>query len=321
MTEVVRLGDLISVKHGYAFPGSGFSDDPAYPTLVTPGNFAIGGGFKSSKPKTFMDSYPADFVLRADDLVVSMTDLSREGATLGCPAMIPTGRRFLHNQRIGLVEIRDTSTLDLRFLNYFLRTDEYRKYVLATASGTTVRHTSPSRIEDFRASIPLIAEQRAISSVLGALDDKIAANERAARATLALADSLFEQARSSNEERTTIGELAEQNIIEFGDGYRTKRSEHGKPGLRILRAGDVRDFQLLPAGDDYVSADYSRQVGGKASKPGDVVMTTKGTVGRVAVVGAHTEQVVYSPQICYFRVRVVPVWASAVWRRGSEAQI
>lgn len=321
MAEVVRLGDLISVKHGYAFPGSGFSDDPAYPTLVTPGNFAIGGGFKLSKPKTFMDSYPADFVLHVDDLVVSMTDLSREGATLGCPAMIPTGRRFLHNQRIGLVEIRDTSALDLRFLNYFLRTAEYRKYVLATASGTTVRHTSPSRIEDFRASIPLIAEQRAISSVLGALDDKIAANERAAKTALALADSLFEQARSPSEERTTIGELADRTIIEFGDGYRTKRSEHGKPGLRILRAGDVRDFQLLPTGDDYVSADYSRQIGGKASKPGDVVMTTKGTVGRVAVVGAHTEQVVYSPQICYFRVRdsaSLGVGCLAAWFRSPD---
>ncbi|MBI2699334.1 restriction endonuclease subunit S [Mycobacterium gordonae] len=188
-------------------------------------------------------------------------------------------------------------------------------------SGSVQPMLNRNYIADVEVRVPDFETQKAIVKVLGALDDKIAANESVAKAALALADSLFEQARSSSEERTTIGELAEQNIIEFGDGYRTKRSEHGKPGLRILRAGDVRDFQLLPTGGDYVSADYSRQIGGKASMPGDVVMTTKGTVGRVAVVGAHTEQVVYSPQICYFRVRDIAslgVGCLAAWFRSPD---
>lgn len=188
-------------------------------------------------------------------------------------------------------------------------------------SGSAIPSTAREDFYSLRVMLPSLCEQRSIAEILRALDGKIAANERIARTALALADSLFEQARSSSEERTTIGELAEQNIIEFGDGYRTKRSEHGKPGLRILRAGDVRDFQLLPTGGDYVSADYSRQIGGKASMPGDVVMTTKGTVGRVAVVGAHTEQVVYSPQICYFRVRDIAslgVGCLAAWFRSPD---
>src|SRR5690606_5064665 len=154
MRESVRLGDLISVKHGYAFPGEGFTEDPTYPILVTPGNFAIEGGFKESKPKTFNGDYPPGFELAPGDLVVSMTDLSRDGATLGMPALIPAGPTYLHNQRIGLIEAIDRSKTDRLFLNYYLRTAAYRSHILGTASGSTVRHTSPSRIEDFVALLP-----------------------------------------------------------------------------------------------------------------------------------------------------------------------
>jgi type I restriction enzyme S subunit len=42
-------------------------------------------------------------------------------------------------------------------------------------------------------------------------------------------------------------------------------------------------------------------VGNKASQPGDVVFTSKGTVGRFAFVRADTPQFVYSPQLCFWR--------------------
>jgi type I restriction enzyme S subunit len=42
----VRLGDVASIKHGFAFDGANFVDEPTRDVLITPGNFAIGGGFK-----------------------------------------------------------------------------------------------------------------------------------------------------------------------------------------------------------------------------------------------------------------------------------
>ena len=38
------LGDYFSVKHGFAFKGEHFTEEPTPDVLVTPGNFAIGGG-------------------------------------------------------------------------------------------------------------------------------------------------------------------------------------------------------------------------------------------------------------------------------------
>lgn len=100
----------------------------------------------------------------------------------------------------------------------------------------------------------------------------------------------------------TIRELAESGALTFGDGYRTRRGEHGTPGFRILRVADVADGRAHLDSPDFVSEKYARAIGSKLSQAGDVLLTTKGTVGRVAVYPTSAERSVYSPQLCYFRV-------------------
>jgi type I restriction enzyme, S subunit len=101
---------------------------------------------------------------------------------------------------------------------------------------------------------------------------------------------------------TTIATLMRSGVLAMGDGYRTKRSEHGRPGFRIIRVADVREGRVFLDGDDFVSDAYKSQIGAKIATAGDVLLTTKGTVGRVAVMPEVAEAAVYSPQLCYFRV-------------------
>lgn len=104
-------------------------------------------------------------------------------------------------------------------------------------------------------------------------------------------------------DKVSLGLLASTGVLDFGDGYRTKRSEHGTPGYRILRVADVGDGTLTLDGPDFVSVAYADKINSKLSEPGDVLLTTKGTVGRVAIVPDGLDPIVYSPQLCYFRVR------------------
>jgi type I restriction enzyme S subunit len=188
------LAALMDVKHGFAFPGENIRDEPPGDILLTPGNFAIGGGFKGDKFKYFDGEVSDDYVLNEGDLIVSMTDLSKQADTLGYPALVPKplGTRFLHNQRLGKVLIKDGAELDRGFLFYLLRTAEYRHEILASATGTTVKHTSPGRILAHKARIPPLAEQKAIASILGALDDKIELNRRMNATLEAMARALFQ---------------------------------------------------------------------------------------------------------------------------------
>ena len=63
------LGDLIDIKHGFAFKGQFIHDEPSGDVLLTPGNFSIGGGFKSDKLKYYHGFVPDEFVLREGDLL------------------------------------------------------------------------------------------------------------------------------------------------------------------------------------------------------------------------------------------------------------
>lgn len=121
--------------------------------------------------------------------------------------------------------------------------------------------------------------------------------------------------------RVTIGELCAAGVLQIGDGYRTKRSEHAQHGYRIIRVADVMDGAVSFTGPDFVSEKYAKGIGTKAGKRGDILLTTKGTVGRVAVLPDTNEQVVYSPQLCFFRVLDAEVLDPAFlryWFSGAE---
>ncbi len=187
------LGDLIDITHGFAFKGRFICDEPQRDVLLTPGNFAIGGGFKADKFKYYCGPVPDDFVLSEGDLIVSMTDLSKQSDTLGYPAFVPEcreGKRYLHNQRLGKVSVKNSGT-DARYIYYVMCGVDYRHEVLAGATGTTVKHTSPGRVKQFRFLLPPLPEQRAIAHILGTLDDKIELNRRMNETLEAMARALF----------------------------------------------------------------------------------------------------------------------------------
>lgn len=189
-----KLGDVLNVKHGFAFKGEFFSTVPTNDILLSPGNFNIGGGFKSDKFKFYNGNYPESYVLKEDDVIVTMTDLSKEGDTLGYSAKIPShqGIRYLHNQRLGLVELKDKS-VNLNFIYWLLRTRKYQQFIVSSATGTTVKHTSPTRIGEYSFFAPDLPTQTAIAEILSSLDDKIELNNNINKELEKLAQTLFKQ--------------------------------------------------------------------------------------------------------------------------------
>ena len=190
----VALGDLVEIRHGFAFKGEYFRDEAPGDILLTPGNFAIGGGFKRDQRKFYRGPVPEEFVLQPGELLVSMTDLSKHSDTLGYAAVVPQPppeTRYLHNQRLGKVTVKGDAAIELRFLHYLLRSNDYREEVLASATGTTVKHTSPDRLRRFRFNCPPLAEQGRIARILSSLDEKIELNRRQNDSLEAIARAMF----------------------------------------------------------------------------------------------------------------------------------
>lgn len=176
---MAALRDYIKIKHGFAFKGDHISTIDNGVVLVTPGNFSIGGGFKEDKCKFYDGECPTDYILKSDDLIVTMTDLSKSIDTLGYSAIVPKSKRiYLHNQRIGLVQIIDEEKIDKHYLYWFMRTTYYQKNIAATSSGSTVHHTSPDRIMDVEIELPDVKIQRRVAKLMDNIEEIINTNKQ-----------------------------------------------------------------------------------------------------------------------------------------------
>ncbi|MGC1273802.1 MAG: restriction endonuclease subunit S [Planctomycetaceae bacterium] len=188
-----RLGDVASLKHGYAFESKYFTNEPAPFVLTTPGNFFERGGFRDreSKRKYYTGPVDAEFIFKPGDLIIPMTE--QAAGLLGSPAFIPDdGKIYIHNQRLGKLNFSKAVTPEFAF--WFFNSDYFRGELARSCTGMKVRHTSPDRV--LRALFPVcpLTEQRRIVTKvdqLMALVDQLEAQLTASRETAAkLLDAL-----------------------------------------------------------------------------------------------------------------------------------
>lgn len=97
-----------------------------------------------------------------------------------------------------------------------------------------------------------------------------------------------------------LSELAQKNWITVGAG-RPRSAVLDGYSLPILRVADVLDGTIAATLRGAEDIPEERLSNPKISRPGDVVLTVKGTVGRVAIMPAKGAHFAYSPQLCYFR--------------------
>lgn len=97
-----------------------------------------------------------------------------------------------------------------------------------------------------------------------------------------------------------VADLIAEKKLFIGDGYRAKNDELNSNGLPFARAGNINDGFHFEEADCFPEKNLAR-VGNKISETGDVVFTSKGTVGRFAFVCENTHRFVYSPQLCFWR--------------------
>jgi type I restriction enzyme S subunit len=110
---------------------------------------------------------------------------------IGEAALIPEGLECCLGRRMGLVRA-NRARLDPRFLLYVYLAPDFQDFLRSrTITGATVDRIALTEFPEFPIPLPDIEEQRAISSILGALDDKIDLNQRMNETLEATARTIF----------------------------------------------------------------------------------------------------------------------------------
>jgi type I restriction enzyme S subunit len=195
------------------------------------GNFNYSGGFRfdSTRIKEYLDSYPQEYELTPGDILLAMTCQTAGGEILGIPGRIPKDSRiYLHNQRLGKVEIKDKKITDPSFIYWLCLWQNFNHHLVATATGTKILHTAPERIKSFTFKCPRIDEQKQIGKTLDALDRKISnlrqQNETLERIAQTLFKHWFVDFEFPNEDgkpyKSSGGEMERSELGEIPTGWR-----------------------------------------------------------------------------------------------------
>ena len=303
----IKLGDILHIKHGYGFKGEYFIDEPNHNFLLTPGNFAIGGGYKSDKMKYYDGPINEEFVLSAGDVIVTMTDLSKEADTLGYSAKIPNDSEntYLHNQRLGLVSLK-TNKFDLDYIYWLLRTQYYQKHIAGSSSGATVKHTSPKKIYSTKLLVPKSKEtQHKIGSILSAYDDLIENNlkrivllEEKAQLTY---EEWFVRLKFPGHETMPINtetvlpegwvkvKLSDIGEIVTGKTPSTSKEEYFNGDIPFIKTPNMSGFPYVMETSDYLTKKGADTQKKKYLPKNSLVVSCIGSAGKYALVAEDSQ--------------------------------
>ena len=229
------LQGLINVRHGFAFKSDFFTDRGDY-ILLTPGSFNESGGFRDQGEKTkyYVGDVPDGYLLKKGDMLLAMTEQA-EGL-LGSALFVPENHKYLHNQRLGLVQITAPERVTIEFLYLFFNAPTTRKQITEQSTGTKVKHTSPDRLCSVIGLIPPLSEQKKIAQILSTWDKAITTTEQL------LANSKQQKTALMQQLLTGKKRLLDKNGVRFSGEWEThkfgnlfkERVETGRDDLPLL---------------------------------------------------------------------------------------
>lgn len=211
----VKLGEILKIKHGFAFKSENYVDESEY-ALVTLANISSTNNFQFNKDKTtfYGAPFPDDFILKEDDLIMPLTE--QVVGLFGNTAFVPKmqGITFVLNQRVGKVVPVDGKA-DKYYLHYLLATNLVKDQLEYRASGTRQRNISPDDVYDVEVFLPDIVTQRKIGKCLYDIEKKVnlnnAINDNLEQQLMLLYDYWFTQFdfpdKDSNPYQTSGGKM------------------------------------------------------------------------------------------------------------------
>jgi len=167
-----RLGNICTVRNGYAFKSELFNEDGVPVIRISD----INGNYVTSENsiRTPYNEAFEQFKLSKGDILIAMS-----GATTGKYGIYSSEEVGYQNQRVGCFVIKDKSALDN---NYLLQTLKYLKpKIERKAHGSGQPNISAKAIEDFEILLPSLPDQLHIANLLSKAENLIAQRKESIR--------------------------------------------------------------------------------------------------------------------------------------------
>ncbi len=242
---------------------------------ILSGTFRMAGAAKVSR-ETYLERIKRAEPTHGDLLY------SREGTYFGIAAEVPQGEQVCLGQRMVLIR-PDASVVNYRYLRYWLNSSFMASHVHGSKDGSVAARLNLPTIRKLPTLLPRLVEQEAIAATLGALDDKIAVNERIATTAIELADAIYLQAVSGVEPGDeTFGSVA---TVSGGGTPSTKVESYWGGDIAWTTPSDVTALPspyLFNTGRK-VTSDGLEMCASPLYPANSIFMTSRATIGAFAL--------------------------------------
>lgn len=281
--QTVNLGELGDFKNGANFTRSdfGFGHPIINVKNLYDGRYVSITDLDELKPNTLPN--PDIVSVQKNDILFARSSVKASGA--GQVAMVNEFRpKSIFSGFIIRFRITKDELVEANYLNYLLRSSEYREILTRIASGTTITNLSQDTLSRLPIRLPSLSEQRTIAGILGVLDDKIELNRRMNRTLESMARAVFRELMKDVEEQGSILEFA--NLLSGGTPS-TAEESYWNGNIEWVSAKDVGNVdsiflldtekKITPAGVDNSST--------KLLPAKTTIITARGTVGAHCILG------------------------------------
>jgi type I restriction enzyme S subunit len=276
----------------------------------------VGGGTPSKdKPAFYSGDIPWATVRDLKQEVITSTEfkITKEAVKSSATNIIPSGNVVIAT-RVGLGKIcllgqdtainqdlrgivpHDTTKLDVRFLFWWLKS--IADVIVAEGTGATVQGVKLPFVKALQVPLPPLPEQQRIVGILDDAFDGIATAKANAEQNLQNARALFESHLQSIFSQRGEGwvekKLGDTSILKIIDGdrgsnYPSKEDFSDEGFCLFLNTKNVR-----PDGFNFDTTMFVTEEKDKALRKGklqrqDVILTTRGTIGNVAIYDENVE--------------------------------
>ncbi|MEK7103209.1 MAG: restriction endonuclease subunit S, partial [Patescibacteria group bacterium] len=295
-----KLGEVVQLQNGFAFKSSEYSKSGFFVMRIAN---VQDGRIELNDPK-YIDLSRSNefrnFILNEEDILISLTgNVGRVGVVQNkhLPALL--------NQRVARISVKDKKRLSNEYLFHFLRSPYFFSKVVARGKGMAQQNVSTREIESIAIPLPPIAEQKRIvyglEKQFAKIDAAIRLRQQSLAATAALLPAtlheIFEEGKQKGWEVIAFGDESYLQIIDGdrGKNYPSKHDFSTEGHCLFLNTSNVRKGEFNFSKMDFISKEKDTGLRKGKLMRGDVVLTTRGTLGNTAY---------YGPDISYNDIRI-----------------
>ena len=280
----VKLTDLCNIQYGYAFDSGCFTNDESYIPLVRIRD--VKRGFSETY---YSGKYPEEYILHAGDLLIGMDgefNIARWKS-----------RDALLNQRVCKVSAKEGVCEEyLRFaLSIELKEIEKR------TAFVTVKHLSAKELNKLELNVPKLMEQERIADTLNKIEVIIEKRQKELQKLDGLIKARFvelfgdPEVNSMNLPVKPMTEVCEIIDGDRGKNYPTQEEFSDEGYCLFLNAKNVTSNGFSFENCMFVTKEKDEILRKGHLNRGDVVLTTRGTIGNLAF---------YDESVPYENVRI-----------------